>query len=149
MNKEEKKVKKISYEKLQVLQVSRVSMLFKIWSSSALRHVILWSIKTIKIVLKFIFPVCRINFRVQHLTCPFIDHRVTIHHDIFWSFSHASFLTVSSISFWSYIFWSMICCFQSSSRHAIQMEVSEPKIISFYIVMLSLMASSSSSFVFI
>ena len=36
------------YEKLQTLQVPRVSVPFKIWSSSALQHVILWSIKTIK-----------------------------------------------------------------------------------------------------
>ena len=57
-------------------------MPFKTWSSSALRHVILWSTKTIKIGLKFVFPVCRINLRIQHLTCSFINHRVTIHHNI-------------------------------------------------------------------
>ena len=28
------------------------------------------------------FPVCRINLRIQHLTCPLIDHLVTIHHYI-------------------------------------------------------------------
>ena len=42
--------------------------IWKIWSSSNLWHVILWSIKTIKIGLKFVFPICRINFRIQHLT---------------------------------------------------------------------------------
>ena len=33
----------------QTPQLSRVPVLFKIWSPSTLRHVILWSIKTIKI----------------------------------------------------------------------------------------------------
>ena len=47
------------------------------------RHVILWSIKTIKINLKFVFPVCGISFKIQHLTCPLMNHRITIHHDIF------------------------------------------------------------------
>ena len=36
-------------------------------------------LRTIKIGLKFIFTVCRINFRVHRLACPFIDHRVTIY----------------------------------------------------------------------
>ena len=39
--------------------------------------------KDYKIGLKFAFPVCRINLRIQHLTCPFINHHVTIHHNIF------------------------------------------------------------------
>ena len=43
----------------------------------------------------------------------------------------------------------MICCFRSSSRHAIQTGVSELKIISLYLVMVSLIASSIYSFVFI
>ena len=43
----------------------------------------------------------------------------------------------------------MVCCFRSSSRHAILAGVSEPKIISLYPLMVSLMASSSSSYVFI
>ena len=42
----------------------------------------------------------------------------------------------------------MICCFRSSSRHAMQAGVCYPKIISLYFVMVSLMASLSSSFVF-
>ena len=71
------------FEKSQTLQVPRVAVPFEILISSTLRHVILWSIKTIKIGLKFIFPVCGINFRIQHLTCPLIDHRITIHHDNF------------------------------------------------------------------
>ena len=43
--KEDKEV----YDKLQILQVSKVSMPFKAWSPSNLQHLILWSIKTIKL----------------------------------------------------------------------------------------------------
>ena len=43
----------------------------------------------------------------------------------------------------------MIYFFRSSSRHAIQTDVSELKIISLYLVMVSLIASSIYSFVFI
>ena len=43
----------------------------------------------------------------------------------------------------------MICFFRSSYRHAIQTDVSELKIISLYLVMVSLIASSIYSFVFI
>ena len=43
----------------------------------------------------------------------------------------------------------MICCFRGSSRRVIQTGVSEAKIISLYLLMVSLMASSSSSFIFI
>ena len=43
----------------------------------------------------------------------------------------------------------MTCCFRSSFRHVIQAGVSEPKTISLYIAIVSLMASSSSSFVFV
>ena len=64
--------------------------------------------KTIKIDLKFVFPVCGMSFRIQHLTCPLVNHYVTI------TTTHPGGL-------------------------------SEPKIISLYIVMVS----SSSSFVFI
>ena len=39
--------------------------------------------KDYKIGLKFVFPICRINFRTQHLTFFLINHRVTIHHDNF------------------------------------------------------------------
>ena len=52
-------------------------------SPSTLGHAILWSIKDYKNQpLKLVFPVCGINFRIQHLTCVFIRHRVTIYHDI-------------------------------------------------------------------
>ena len=123
-----------------------MSMPFKIWGSSALQHVILWSIKTIKINPENLsFQYIELNTSsvlLSIIVSPFI----TI---FFWSPFHASFLIVSSINFWSYNFWSRTCCFQSSSRHAIQMAESEPKIISLYLVMVSLMASSSSSFVFI
>ena len=43
----------------------------------------------------------------------------------------------------------MTCCFLSSSKHVMQTGISGPKIITFYLVMVSLMAFSSSSFVFI
>ena len=43
----------------------------------------------------------------------------------------------------------MTSCFQSSSRHAMQAGLSAPKIISLYFVMVSLLAFSSSSLVFI
>ena len=36
-----------------------------------------------KISVKFFFPVRGINFRTQRLACPLINHRVTIHHNIF------------------------------------------------------------------
>ena len=67
----------------------------------------------------------------------------------FWSSSQASFLIVSSINFWSYTFLSMTYWFRSSFKHAIQTGLSGPKIISLYFVMVSLIAFSSSSFVFI
>ena len=88
----------------------------------------------------------------QDQTPRLFSYQSSCHHPsqyFFESPSHASFLVVSSISFWSYIFWSMTCCFRSSSRHAIQVGVSRPKIIYLYPVMVSLMDSSSSSFVFI
>ena len=70
-----------------------------------------------KISLKFVFPICRINFRIQHLTCPIINHRTTFHHNAFLKCVLCEFLIVSAISLWSYTCWSMICCLQSSSRH--------------------------------
>ena len=82
MNKEEKKAKKVFYEKSEILQVSRVPMLLKIWSSSALQLVSLWSVKAINIGLKIVFAICRINFRIQHLTCPLIDYCATIRPNI-------------------------------------------------------------------
>ena len=150
LNKEEKRVKRFFFEKSQILQVSRVSMPFKIWSSSTLWHMILWSMKTIKIGLKLVFPVCGINCRIQNLICPLIDHRFIIHHNISLKpfpcqFSHCILHQPLMIHF----FLSMICCFQSSSRHAIQAGISEPKIISLYLMMVPLMASSSSFFVFV
>ena len=48
LNKEEKKARNIFYKKLQTLQVPRVSMAFKISIFSTIRHVLLWSVKTIK-----------------------------------------------------------------------------------------------------
>ena len=67
----------------------------------------------------------------------------------FWSSSQPSFFNESFINFWSHTFLSMTCCFQCSSRHLIQTGVSGPKRISLYFVIVSLMACSRSSFVFI
>ena len=39
--------------------------------------------KDYKSDLKFIFPICGIDFRIQQLTCSFINHCITIHHNIF------------------------------------------------------------------
>ena len=121
--------KKTFYEKSEILQVLRVSMPFKILGFPTLRHVILWSIKTIEIGLKFTLPICGINFRIQHLTCSFINHRVTIHHNIF--------LKSLACEFSHYIFHQPLIIHMlinnlllSKFRHAIQVGVSEPKIIS-------------------
>ena len=77
--------------------------------------------KDYKIGLKFIFPVCRINLRIQDITCPLINHFITIHHDIFFE--------VLSMRIFSLYLPSAFetCCFRSSSKHAIQAGVSEPK----------------------
>ena len=114
LNNEEKKAKNIFYEKLQTFQVPSVPMPLRTWISSTIRHVILWSIKIIKLGLKLIIPVCGINFRIQlenassgiNFTSPVLSSiivtpSITI---FFRSSSHASFLIVFSISFWSYIF---------------------------------------------
>ena len=39
--------------------------------------------KGYKFSLKFIFSICEVNFRTQHLTCFLINHYVTIHYNIF------------------------------------------------------------------
>ena len=38
--------------------------------------------KNYKISLKFFFRVCRINLRIQHLSCHFNNHPVTVYHNI-------------------------------------------------------------------
>ena len=98
-------------------------------------------------ILKIVFPICGINFRIRQLTCPLIDHRITTNLNISLKSLYASFLIISSISFWSYIFWSITCWLWSSSWHPIQAGVPEPKIIFLCLMMVSLMASSSSAFV--
>ena len=67
----------------------------------------------------------------------------------FWSPFQASFLNVSAINFWSYTFLSRTCFLRSSPKHAIQARLTAPKIVSLYFLMVSLMPSSSSSFLFI
>ena len=105
--------------------------------------------KDYKIGLKFVFQYLESTSRSNAspvLLSIVISLSITVS---FWSPSHASFLTVSSISFWLYTCWSMIYCFRVSCRHVIQTGISEPKVIFLYSVMVSLMASSRSSFVFI
>ena len=124
-----------------------MSVPFKTLCSSALRYVTLWSTKTIKSVLKICFPIRGINFRTQHLTCSPIYHRVTIHHDIFFGDrTKRVSLTYHPSAFDHKLFFDD---FRSSSIHVIQKGISALKIISFYLVMVSLMAFSSSFFVFI
>ena len=109
----------------------------------------LWSIKTIETDLKFIFPVSGISFRMQHLTCPLIDHRVTIHHNVSLKsfpceFPHCIFHQLLIIySLINDLVFSKFIQTRDTGR------VSEPKIIYLYFVMVSLMASSSSSFAFV
>ena len=103
--------------------------------------------KDYKIDLKFVFPICEINLLIQHLTCSFINHRVTIHHGILLKSLPCELL--HRIFHQLLIIYFLINGLLLSSRHCIQAGVSEIKIISLYIVMVSLMASSSSSFVFI
>ena len=105
--------------------------------------------KHYKIDLKLVFPTCRSTsgFTTSPVLLSIImSPSITI---FFRSPSHANFLIESSISFWSYTCRSMACCFWSSARHAIQVGVSELKIIFLHLVTVSLMASSISSFVFI
>ena len=102
-----------------------------------------------KISLKFVFPVCRINFRTERLACHLINHRITIHHNIFLK--------------------SLPCEFPYRIIHQpliIEMLINDlllpkfiwachtvwgirTKIVSLYPLMVSLTASSSSSLVFI
>ena len=135
MKKEEKQEKKIFYEKSKRLQVSRVSVSFKIWSSSTLWHVILWSTKTIKSTFKICFSNTWNQFEdpAPHLFS--YHHHVTNHHDIFLKpvtseFPHRiihQFLVAHSFIDGLLLF----------------------RFISLYFVILSLIASSCSSFVFI
>ena len=105
--------------------------------------------KDYKISLKFVFPIRRINFRIQHHACPFIDHHITIHHNIFLNSLPCKFSY--RIIHWLLIILMLInnlllskfiqaCHAKGGIR---------TKIISLYIVMVYLMASSGSSLVFI
>ena len=60
-----------------------MSVSFKIWTSSALHHVIIWSTRTIKSTLKICLSIREVNFKIQHLTCSPMYHHVINHHDIF------------------------------------------------------------------
>ena len=102
----------------------------------------LWSTKTIRSTLKICFS--KTSNQLQDPTLYLFSYQSSSHHPItifFWSPSQAGYLTVSPINFLSYAYWSY--------EHAMQVGLAAPKIISLYFVMVSLMASSSSSFVFI
>ena len=99
--------------------------------------------------LKLVFPTCGINFRIQHLTCPLLNHRTTIHHNISLKslpreFPHRILHQILIIHF-------LVNDLLLSKfiQDAIQAGVSEPKITSLYLVIVSLMASSVSCFSFI
>ena len=105
--------------------------------------------KDYNIGLTFVFPKCKINLKIQHFSRSLINYRVTIHHDIFLKFlpcefPHRIFHQLLIIYF---LINDVLLLKFLQARHA--RGVSEPKIIFLYPVMVSLMASSSSSFVFI
>ena len=140
---------KIFYEKSQILQVPRVPVPFKIWSFSTLQHVILCSIKDYQN--RFKIYLSSMWNQLQDSTPHLSSYRSSYNHSSQYFFEVLPMRVFSPClpsSVWSYTCWSMTCCFQSLSRHGIQTGVSELKIISLYIVMVSLMASLSSSFVF-
>ena len=99
--------------------------------------------------LRFIFPVCRINFRIQHLTCPLIS---LYHHPSQYFFA-APLMQVSSSylpSAFDHIHadqW--LTAFKVHLGAPCRGGVSQLKIISLYFLIVPLMVSSSSSFVFV
>ena len=99
--------------------------------------------KDYKIGLKFIFPVCRINLRIQDITCPLINHFITIHHDIF-------FLKSFPCEFSHCIFHRPLkpAAFEVHPNTPYRRGYQNQKIISVYLVMVSFISSSSSSLVF-
>ena len=106
--------------------------------------------KDYKIGLEFIFPVCRINIRIQHLTSSLFNHRVTIHHDFFLKsllceFPHRIFHQLLIL----YLLINDLLLSKFIQTGHTGRGVSELKIISLYLAMVSLMASSSTFFVFI
>ena len=55
-------------------------------------------------------------------------------------FFHANFLPVSTMSFFRYTISSSTCCFWSSRKHSIRIELSTQKLISLYLIIVSLIA---------
>ena len=119
-----------------------MSMTLKACSASALKYIILRSRKTIKLVLTFTII---INFRVPNkkFSRSLVYQRVTIHYSVF--LKHFEILTGSFISFRSYTFSSITSPFRSSYKHFIHTGLSTSKIMSLYLIMVSLMAFSSLS----
>ena len=119
-----------------------MSMTLKACSAPALKYIILGSRKTIKLVLKFTII---INFRVPYkkFSRSLVYQRVTTHYSVF--LKRFEILTRLFISFRSYTFSSITCPFRSSYKHFTHIGLSTSKIMSFYLIPVSLMTFSSLS----
>ena len=91
--------------------------------------------KDYKIGLKFVLPTNIINFRI---TCSPVYYHITIYCYIFLEFipSQFPYYIINKLL----IIYLFTCCFRCSSKHFIHIELSEPKIIPLYLIMVSLMA---------
>ena len=119
-----------------------MSMTLKACCAPALKYIILGSRKTIKLVLKFTII---INFRVPYkkFSRSLVYQRVTTHYSVF--LKRFEILTGLFISFRSYTFSSITCPFRSSYKHFTHIGLSTSKIMSFYLIPVSLMTFSSLS----
>ena len=119
-----------------------MSMTLKACSAPALKYIILGSRKTIKLILKFTII---INFRVPYkkFSRSLVYQRVTTHYSVF--LKRFEILTGLFISFRSYTFSSITCPFRSSYKHFTHIGLSTSKIMSFYLIPVSLMTFSSLS----
>ena len=117
-------------------------MTLKACSAPALKYIILGSRKTIKLVLQFTII---INFRVPNkkFSRSLVYQRVTIHYSVF--LKRFEILTGLFISFRSYTFSSFTCPFRSSYKHFIHIGLFTSKIMSLYLIPVSLMTFSSLS----
>ena len=119
-----------------------MSMTLKACSAPALKYIILGSRKTIKLVLQFTII---INFRVPNkkFSRSLVYQRVTIHYSVF--LKRFEILTGLFIRFRSYTFSSFTCPFRSSYKHFIHIGLFTSKIMSLYLIPVSLMTFSSLS----
>ena len=104
--------------------------------------------KDYKTSLKFVFPICSINFKAQRLSCSLINHHIIIHHNIFLKSLPCEF--PNRIIDQSLIIHMLIndLLFSKLIQTCHTSGVSEPELISLYPLMVSLISSSSSSFIF-